>query len=92
MVRNYPQAKDLHPTCYVKIKDSVVRNAECGMRKAESGRRKAESGRQKAESGRQKAEGTKAITPWCLGGLVVDFQAHDSTHIPWGGGNHRPRN
>ena len=92
MVRNYPQAKDLHPTCYVKIKDSVVRNAECGMRKAESGRRKAESGRQKAESGRQKAEGTKAIAPWCLGGLVVEFRPHEPTRLLEDGGDDRTGN
>jgi len=51
-----------------------------------------DKGVRSAEFGVRNAQCTKAITPWCLGGLVVDFQAHDSTHIPWGGGNHRPRN
>jgi hypothetical protein len=49
MARNCRQAKDLHSTSYVKIKDSVVRNAECGRQKAEGGKQKAEGGKRSAE-------------------------------------------
>jgi hypothetical protein len=56
MARNCWQAKGLHSTSYVKIKESVVRNAERGMRSAEGRKQKAECGARKTESRRRKAE------------------------------------
>jgi hypothetical protein len=44
MARNCRQTKNLHSTSYVKIKDSLVRNAERGIRSPEGRKQKAECG------------------------------------------------
>jgi len=61
MARNCRQAKDLNSTSYVKIKDSVVRNAERGRQKAEGGKRKTEGGVPACAAADRPAGGTPAL-------------------------------